>query len=997
MLKMKGSAVDLSMLVNGVHNKFGSNSSDLVKILNDLQIIQREKENASSLLEMSAMCKEIAGLMLEVKREIENDNHYSAMRIIERIQTELLINPALLPMKRTLEAWAPMAVNKLLYAARTEADNFLNDLRTNKMGLIGNTVLLKQIKSLVRNDEVLASVRRSLTPYDDVTLPRSSSSSKMLNKDNVINNNFTNNNDFVIPLKYSITTKYIITHLSHLYTQSSPHTSSAALPVVSLFPLPISLEDLLSHHCEPNLYVSSDGINLLENSFVNDIASIHKSLHLYAILGNIQNYYDHYSHHRYDCFKMRLIKNVEKNISSNGLLKSVSIYCEELVGFFMIEILIYKLIENNSIHFSTKELDYLWEETIEEFTNICLHFAITLTSPNELIQIKEEIVVILFVILDNNIFYPHWNITVLLKSIKRLWEIFDALQVQLLQKNIFLFLSKASFQPLQITSYNSLYLQMKFYQIDFVEINDDTSSSLSNKYQCPPSVSSEQSVGEKSSKPQQRTSYHLSSSSSSSSNPAYLSVSLPRKELMSAHRVEASLDALEKELSEPSSTINIHSNDNALFSSKHDGRSTNSVGNSGKNFSNQSSSFLPQTYPFSEFIPLIMKELHSMLLRLFAYGIIPIPERHNKHFMSEMYKLQSIQSVKFDSVSVDDPYGNSGRQKISSSLNPSQSSLPEGIASIKQSIHSSSSLFHNLQEMRLYETICCSVKLYFQVIINTLSQELLKDGLETILSKAVQIFLDSSALSVTTDYFFYHLFVDSLVIIFGKENIDFSFLTMIYQDILAMIRLLMSKSQDMIFELLSNKIEVLLESSLLFINLAPETFSINLSYLSNNPNSSQVNINNLIHSININNYNAFLVHENVESIIEFLKITFMCLTHLPKTIRETVYYVSCYKLANGLIAFLLSNKVPHLNIFGILSIDADCKRMVQFAESCGIIHLKECFDELSQMIAALLSPDLFSFGDNVYVRSSLFPRVNVMKLIILLEKVSFSFCEFFFL
>jgi hypothetical protein len=983
MLKMKGSAVELSKLVKSVHNKFGSNSSDLVRILNDLQVIQREKENACRLLEMSAMCKEIAGLMLDVKGEIESDNHYAAMRIIERIQNELQINPALLPMKRTLETWAPMAVNKLLYAARTEADNFLNDLRTNRMSLIGNTVLLKQVKSLVRNDEILTSVRRSLTTaYGDHVPPFvSSSSSKLLNKDNVVNNNSTNNNDFFIPTKYSITTKYIVTHLSHLYQLSSYH-SSASLPSISLFPLPINLEELLPYHCEPSLYVSSEGVNLLENSFVNDIASIHKVLHLYAILGNIQNYYDHYSHHRYDCFKMRLMKNVEKNISSNGLLKSISIYCEELVGFFMIEILIYKLIENNSIHFNTKELDYLWEETIEEFTNICLHFAITLTSPDELIKIKEEIVIILFVILDNSIFYPHWNITVLLKSVKRLWEIFDALQVQLLQKNIFLFLSKASFQPLQITSYNSLYLQMKFYQLDFVEINDDTSSSLSNKYQFPPSLSSKV---EKSSQSQQRSSYH----SSSSSNPAYLSVPQPRKELMSAHRVEANLDALEKELSEPSSSININSVDNVLFSSKHDGRSMNSSDNSGKTFSNQSSSFLPQTYPFSEFIPLIMKELHSMLLRLFAYGIIPIPERHNKHFMSEMHKLQSIQSVKFDSVSVDD--FNTARPKKSSLLNQPNSSLPDGIASIKQSIHSSSSLFHNLQEIKLYENICFSVKLYFQVIINTLSQELLKDGLETILSKAVQIFLDSSALSVATDYFYYHLFVDSLIIIFGKENIDFSFLTMIYQDILAMLRLLMSKAQDMMFELLSNKIEVLLESSLLFINLAPESFSINPTYLTNTPNASQVNISNLIHSINIDNFNAFLVHENVESIIEFLKITFMCLTHLPKTIRETVYYVSCYKLANGLIAFLLSNKVPHINIFGILSIDADCKRLVQFAESCGIIHLKECFDELSQMVAALLSPDLLSFGDNPYVRSSLFPRLNVMKLIILLEKVRIFF------
>jgi hypothetical protein len=402
--------------------------------------------------------------------------------------------------------------------------------------------------------------------------------------------------------------------------------------------------------------------------------------------------------------------------------------------------------------------------------------------------------------------------------------------------------------------------------------------------------------------------------------------------------------------------------------------------------------FVPQTYPFSEFVPLIMRELHSMLLKLLSYGVIPIPEKQNKNFMSEMYKLQSLQNVKFETFS-HDSLGMSGAlnsgnvsSKPDHDSHWNKSSFVDHVNNIKESIHSQSSLFHLINELKIYQSICNSFKSYYQFTVNMLTQDLLKDGLETILSKAVQIFLDSSTLSLATETFFNQFFVPSLVQIYGKENLDFHYISSTFTDIISGIKLLTNKAQDLMFELLSNKIENLLDASLLFIDFEPESFTINSMYLTN----SSLNVNNLIHNIHLDAFNAFLVHDNLESIIEFLKITFMCLTHLPKVIRETVYYISCFKLASGFLNFLLSNKVSRLNVFAILSLDADCKRLVQFAESCGIMHLKECFDELSQMISAVLSPDLASFGENHYVRNSLFPRLNPLRFATLLEKVILS-------
>lgn len=74
----------------------------------------------------------------------------------------------------------------------------------------------------------------------------------------------------------------------------------------------------------------------------------------------------------------------------------------------------------------------------------------------------------------------------------------------------------------------------------------------------------------------------------------------------------------------------------------------------------------------------------------------------------------------------------------------------------------------------------------------------------------------------------------------------------------------------MVFELLSNKIDDLLES-LVFINFIPTT---------SGPGS-----------------NASTTHESIDEIIDFLKITFMWLTHLPHSARDAAHFTSCSKVS----------------------------------------------------------------------------------------------------
>lgn len=160
----------------------------------------------------------------------------------------------------------------------------------------------------------------------------------------------------------------------------------------------------------------------------------------------------------------------------------------------------------------------------------------------------------------------------------------------------------------------------------------------------------------------------------------------------------------------------------------------------------------------------------------------------------------------------------------------------------------------------------------------------------------------------------------------------------------------------MIFELLTEKINDLL-GSLVFINFVPETI----------PNGP---------------------HECIEEIIDFLRVTFMWLTHLPQSIRDAIHFTCCSRVANGILEYLLSpTTFTKVNILCLLAFQYDIRKLILFSDSCGVTYLKQSFEELSEIINICFHVELPQFGDHVRTRQHLFPHVSPGKLASLLEKV----------
>jgi hypothetical protein len=255
--------------------------------------------------------------------------------------------------------------------------------------------------------------------------------------------------------------------------------------------------------------------------------------------------------------------------------------------------------------------------------------------------------------------------------------------------------------------------------------------------------------------------------------------------------------------------------------------------------------------------------------------------------------------------------------------------------------------------------LCDAIGLFFKDIVDVLDFELSKDGSETPLSKACQISIDAAAFSYCCINYRDYI-GEVLTHVSWFDAIDSS-LDNIIDKSKVLLDSLSIRAQDLMFELLTSKVSDLL-SSLCFINWCPSV----------EPNGP---------------------HESVVEIVDYLKVTFMWLTNLPRPVRDAAHFACCSKTMQGLLEFILSSKVASINLLSIMALDLDVKLLDQFADSCGVTQLKDCFSELRDIVRAMLHKDFLHFGDNPPIlRRTFFPNLDVLKFAQLVEKVLFTIC-----
>ena len=459
MLKLRGNASKLSEVVSDIHRNFASNGTDLAMVLSELNTIQIERENVFKLLEKIKHCKKITLLMMKTSEQIASDDYYNAMRSIEMIQADLklITIPSLLS---HLQTWLPIAINKLLYGVRTDADNYIQKVR-DRCALIGSTIIIRQAMITVGISTIMLNVGPSDTTASTTT--KSKHNSSTITTSNSSNNtdrrNSGNENSFKTNRKVnSISLQYIIHHNSIFNFL----TWAKIEDFYVMIPQHFIIEQL-----------SIEGIDIIDNKLY-EIAPLHKVLHLYAVLGDLNSYHEHYRILRINY--LNDILNHAKEIANNesgdhGLTSVLPLLFDKLIGFFTIECANRRCVEINDGVFSYNEIIQLWENSCQLIYKLCKDFIITVTSPDILIRIKDEIILLMNIINDEAYLLP---CNILHEILRHIWEIFKGLlTTETIRKCIDISNNDCAYQPYVSSSEEEFLTQVKAFQLDIIEPNDD--------------------------------------------------------------------------------------------------------------------------------------------------------------------------------------------------------------------------------------------------------------------------------------------------------------------------------------------------------------------------------------------------------------------------------------------------------------------------------------------------------------------------------------------
>lgn len=140
-----------------------------------------------------------------------------------------------------------------------------------------------------------------------------------------------------------------------------------------------------------------------------------------------------------------------------------------------------------------------------------------------------------------------------------------------------------------------------------------------------------------------------------------------------------------------------------------------------------------------------------------------------------------------------------------------------------------------------------------------------------------------------------------------------------------------------------------------------------------------------------------------ESIVEYMRGTFQCLGPMDEGSRAGLHFSCCGHVAERLVKILTDPAddlerrraggggiapVSKIDSFGLRNLATDIAHFEAFADSTGVGQLRECFNELNCLAAAMLDRDLpmLLLPDNYQARRKKYPFLSLEKVLSILEK-----------
>lgn len=369
---------------------------------------------------------------------------------------------------------------------------------------------------------------------------------------------------------------------------------------------------------------SPEGVLLLE-SLMGQLGPIHKALYMHAVLGESAIYHAHYRASR-EQFLVKVLEEAEIKVEKEGLVKGLDELLSFLVGFFGFELTLRRTVELTDGAFSLSENFTLWDNALQKLSQMCERYTKTIMTPRDVLIIKEELLIFSETVTDDAF---GLRVHAIFEIIKNFWDKFEEVQVKAIVKGCVLSLKQSAFQPFYVSTEDVFISKIKAFRLDTVLSTNDFQVQMRH---------SELGIGN----------IHVGAN----------------KERMSINMTVASanLDALEEELERKiSGRCNESSNENEQsgVSINNEKVGTEVVNNhdsdSNTIVSLTKASFTPQQYSFSAAVPIILHQLHLLVIRyvLFAFKNLHLGSRGETVCKSILKALNSVSEELENALLVD--------------------------------------------------------------------------------------------------------------------------------------------------------------------------------------------------------------------------------------------------------------------------------------------------------------------------------------------------------
>ena len=373
---------------------------------------------------------------------------------------------------------------------------------------------------------------------------------------------------------------------------------------------------------------------LMTDSISTQLGALHKCLHMHVILGQSESFSKTYRGLRLPIINS-FFKQADRSFKQKTSLTTVlPVLLASVTGFFLFERIFQHCAVYKEGPFSNTELNALWDEFCSKLDIFLSRSLIGLTSPEEMLVVKEEL--LLFIETTNDAIFQAKDVVQSSDSNKiyivmsKCWDSFEVLQVDSAMERCKLELDGCLYQSLYVDTearYSSL---IKAFHIETLMYDEGRGNTSGLGSTATTSLSGTATNTTNNPKNENTSIFRVHSDvkSTSSVPVSASSVVAVRRSHGSMGAAAAALDALEEGMDIGIGTSSPHSLSPSTLQgttftdtqSMERGEDKDRSGGEDSQREDQRKAFVPVTFPFSSAIPGIIKQMHLLILRFFVFS-----------------------------------------------------------------------------------------------------------------------------------------------------------------------------------------------------------------------------------------------------------------------------------------------------------------------------------------------------------------------------------------